>query len=179
MWRKPMLVLVDVDSTVAELLPVWVAHYNKDYNDTLDWRSIDKWAIHEFVKPECGTKIYDYLQLPELYDTVQPVEGSLEGVDRIRAAGHRVVFVTAGVYPAKYRWLIRNGYLPSGLEGEKDFIICTDKNLINGDVLIDDAFHNIDTFDGWGIMLTAEYNKEFDVVHRANGWKDIAEIMGL
>ena len=52
-----MKILVDVDGVCADLHMTWLHRYNTDYDDHLIHSDITRWAIHEFVKPECGTKI--------------------------------------------------------------------------------------------------------------------------
>jgi 5'-nucleotidase len=73
-----MIILVDVDSTIADLVPEWLRIYNKIYNDNLTIDDITSWAIHKFAKPECGDKIYDILRMDTLYESVRPIEGAFE-----------------------------------------------------------------------------------------------------
>ena len=56
-----MRILVDIDSTIADMMPVWLEMYNNDYGDRLEPEDITGWSIHTFVKHECGKKIYSYL----------------------------------------------------------------------------------------------------------------------
>ncbi|MCJ7984909.1 hypothetical protein MUB16_14170 [Priestia sp. OVL9] len=39
----------------------WHNQYNKDYCDSLSVEKLKCWESEKYVKPECGTKIYDYL----------------------------------------------------------------------------------------------------------------------
>lgn len=38
-------VAVDVDGTLADVMPMWVEVYNEEYSRNLDYRSINKWAF--------------------------------------------------------------------------------------------------------------------------------------
>lgn len=56
------IVFVDVDSVVCEIVPPWLAAYNRDYDDALSVDTIRSYDLVDVVKPACGTKIYtDYL----------------------------------------------------------------------------------------------------------------------
>ena len=38
-------VAVDIDGTLADVMPIWVKVYNEEYSKKLDYRSIKKWAF--------------------------------------------------------------------------------------------------------------------------------------
>jgi 5'(3')-deoxyribonucleotidase len=159
--------LVDVDGVVADSHSEWLRLYNQDYNDTLTSENITTWNTHEFVKPECGNKIYEYLWRPDLYDNVKPIDGALSGIKWIRNQGHRVVFVTSGIQPAKIEWLHRNGFLTGQYwQSDRDVAIVTDKSLIKGDFLIDDRIENCQEFSKYGksILFSQPWNFGSDLL---------------
>lgn len=172
-----MLIMVDVDSTIADLMPVWLELYNIDYGDFLDKEDITIWGIDQIVKPECGTKIYGYLRLDSLYDTVKPIEGALDGITSLRDANHRVVYASSGVHSsAKFLWLERNGFQPGRFA--EDYIVVYDKGLIKGDLLIDDRDKNIELFgSSRSILFDQPWNRSFIWHNRAQSWKDVVEMV--
>jgi len=156
-----MVIACDVDDVVCDLVTEWVRLYNRDYFDTLSTSDITEWDIFKFVKPECGKKIYDYLDSPFLYDYIYPIVGSIDGVLSLRDAGHRVVFVTSAVNGCagrKLRWLQEWGYFPEKRKSEKDYIECHDKALIRADVIIDDGPHNLRSFIGKRVQFLQPWN---------------------
>jgi 5'-nucleotidase len=166
---------VDVDSVVAELGDVWLGRYNKDYNDHLTSKDIRSWDTHLYVKPECGKKIYEYLEDPTLYDEVLPVIGSQDGIKFIKQFC-RVVYVTSstvGASGAKYRWLRRYGFI-TNLD---DYMECKDKSLIRTDYLLDDRFENVVSFHGFGILFNRPWNRgsKYFYSARLKDWNDIYE----
>jgi 5'(3')-deoxyribonucleotidase len=170
--------LVDVDEVVAALLPAWLDRYNRDFNDSVKPEAITGWDVREFIKPEAAERMYEYLDTPKLYDSVQPIEGAVEGVMILRARGHRVTFVTSamnGHAGAKLRWLQKHGLLPAGKKVEADYIECSDKSLIRGDVLVDDRPKNIDEFKGGTILFAQPHNASYSgrEVLRACNWDDV------
>jgi len=158
-----MIIFIDVDDVVADLISAWLARYNKDWNDSLASDMITEWEISKFVKPECGDRIYEYLEDPALYDTVQPIAPSTAkaALYRLRLLGHRIVFATTSVNGSagrKLRWLYDYGFLEKS-RIQKDYIEVSDKGLLYGDILIDDGYHNITTFKGFPILFDRFHNR--------------------
>jgi 5'-nucleotidase len=169
-------ILIDVDGVVAQTHTEWLRRYNHDWNDHLTSEMITNWGIHEFVKPECGTKIYKYLSDPDLYDNVEPVPHALWGVNTLRSMQHRCVFLSAGVHAGKRDFLFRHGFITT----EKDLIIAQDKSLIMGQILIDDGVHNIQDFkQGTGVLFHAKHNEYFDYLFRAYDWHCVVELVSI
>lgn len=152
---------IDIDETVADLHTEWLRRYNRDYNDNLTPEDIYKWEIEEFVKPECGSKIFDYLADPGMYDDdlVTPLPGARAAVHELMELGE-VIFVSScysqEIAEAKARWVGRHMGIISRLvacgRGES-------KNKLGADVLIDDHVVNVETFSGWGILVNRPHNR--------------------
>lgn len=165
---------IDVDSTVAWLGKAWLGRYNKDYNDNLTDENILSWDTHLYVKPECGKKIYQYLEDPTLYDEVEVIPYALEAINEMKKSS-RIIYVTnstVGASGAKYNWLVKHGFLTT----QDDYVECKDKSLILATVLIDDNIENLKKFEQFsyqtGILYTQPWNKTFDWHHRIKDWKD-------
>lgn len=166
-------IAVDVDEVTADLLSVWLRRYNADYNDTLTQESILSWGIHEFVKPECGDKIYSYLDAPDIYSEVEPIPGAQEGVEILKALGNRVIFVTAGTYQGKLDWLKRYGFITD----KKDFAVCYDKSLIRADVLVDDGEHNFRGFIGGRVLYAQPWNTQAKNCFVTHDWLEVVDVI--
>ena len=176
----PRTIAVDVDSVVADLHEVWLDLYNTDYNDNLTTDKILDWTMMPVVKPECGLKIYEYLEDSNIYWPVKPIKNALASVKAIRMAGDRVVFPTSTPIKAsgcKYKWLVDNGFLPE--HSEKDYMEVSDKSLVNADVLIDDYWENLANFDGMKILFHQPWNEahRFDGYLCAENWVGVLELL--
>ena len=64
---------------------------------------------------------------------------------------------------------------------EKQLIIAHSKDMVKGDIRIDDGVHNLVNCDGLKILFTAPHNAcidENDIgAQRANTWKDVDRIV--
>jgi 5'-nucleotidase len=142
---KKLHILCDLDSIVADLLPAWVNVYNATYNDTLTIEQITEFDTHKFCKPECGIKVYDLLT-GELFESLPPVLGAIDGLKSLMAHGHTVHIVTAysGAQPdsarAKVQWI--RDKLP--FIDRHMVTLTSQKHLISADVIIDDRADTIE-----------------------------------
>lgn len=137
--RRKLIVLCDLDGMVADLMTPWLSAYNRDYSDNLTQAQLLEFDIHHFVKPECGQKIYDYINAGDVYAQLQPIPGALLAIEAIKKQGHEVVIVTAGAKHEhtaghKLEWCKR--YLGFS---RKDCMIAHRKELVRGDVFLDDS----------------------------------------
>lgn len=73
----------------------------------------------------------------------------------------------------KYRWVIET-YFP--FIDAAHFITCTHKQLIRGDILVDDGPHN---FGGSyiPILFDAVHNRNYKTKYRAHNWQEVYNII--
>lgn len=147
--RRPITFLCDIDEVVAALLDEWLRRYNAASGDTLTLDAVISWNMNDVVLPEWQDRIYDFLHDPTLYDSIEPVAGAHEGIDRLRTLGASVVYVSSCVgsemAKAKLDWMVRHRFTrASGRFSFPDIILATDKSLICGDVLLDDYPRHLD-----------------------------------
>lgn len=176
--RQPTI-LVDVDEVVADLLGTWLHRYNVKYDDRLAREDITEWDLTEFVKPECGDKIYEFLGDYFIYDDVPPIPGALRGVEKLRSLG-RVVFVSsanAATMAAKVHWLERWGLLEDDPR-HSNLVYAHDKSLVRGDILIDDGPHNVGAFPGETILFDQYHNRSHAHPRRARDWDSVCWYVG-
>jgi 5'(3')-deoxyribonucleotidase len=168
-----MKLLIDIDGVLADIHTPWLGAYNADYDDHLTLADITKWEMHEIVKPECGMKIYKYLENPQLYKRTLQIPGAFDGVNELRRLGD-VVFVTAGFFVEKIEWLFENSFIAGDWRFSKDVIMCQDKSMIQGDWLIDDCPANIRGRQG--LLFDQPWNRSV-IAFRAIGWRDVVAKM--
>jgi 5'(3')-deoxyribonucleotidase len=90
---RQLTIALDADGVLFDIMTPWLTVYNHFSGDSLKVEDITDWDVRKFVKPAYREVIYDF-RLPECYDAVQPLPGSLTGVDALLRMGHRLVVVT-------------------------------------------------------------------------------------
>jgi 5'(3')-deoxyribonucleotidase len=150
-----------------------LGRYNLDWQDDLQPNQITDWAVDKFVKPECGMKIYDYLEDRTLYDKVQPIDGALEAINELRE-DWKIIYVThstKGHYLRKSFWLYDNGFL----DPKDSYAEMEDKSEVNAFALIDDYIKNVTTFRGangrgLGWLFSQSWNLKYNYSFCLSGW---------
>lgn len=169
---RQKIIFSDIDGFLGNLISPWLMFYNKDYEDNLSIEDIKDWNIHQFVKPSCGMKIYEYIENPKIYDYVMPIDGSTWGIKKLREFGFRIVFAThstIGHAGRKFQWLRDFGFI----ENHEDYIECKDKSLLRGDYLVDDYILNVKSFGRGGVLFTQPYNRQYLHTPRVNDWDEV------
>ena len=166
-------IIVDVDGLLADLHTEWMVNrYNKDYDDDLRVCDITQWGLHNLVKPECGKKIYSYLEDPTIYDNTLPIPGALEGVNALRNADNVIMFVTTvvpGHAGRKKVWLKDHGFLcPKDV-----YIESANKGEYKAYAMIDDHEGNFKGFLGIKVLFTRPWNKSIEHSPRFDTWEQI------
>src|SRR5688572_3839054 len=134
-------IIIDIDGVLADLHKVWVLdRYNPDYKDTMQISDIKSWGMHQHVKPECGTKIYDYLRDPSLYENCPEIVGALEGVQLIREMGFSILFVSAGFHIGKMKWMQEHEFINGDWFNSPELAQVNNKSVLcnYADYIIDD-----------------------------------------
>lgn len=171
---KPVL-LFDLDGICCNLMKKWLAAYNRDYNDKLTENDIVEWEWHRFVKPECGKRIYHYLNRPGFFADLEPIEGCIESLRRLEKVCELVV-VTASPKEAagdKMRWVQR--HLPMVMKG--NIVVTYRKDLVRGDFMFDDAPKNLRNHPATRIMLDYPYNRDFHDCYRVHSWNEAERLI--
>jgi 5'(3')-deoxyribonucleotidase len=155
----------------------WHEKYNKDYDDDLSVEDLKCWQSEKYVKEACGTKIYEYLDEPGLFLNLEPLPHAIEVLERL-AQTHDILIVSSSrtyAYTEKEKWVKK--HLP--FIGARNLIFTHRKDMVRGDVLFDDAPHNLIAFAESGrkaIAMDYPYNRNVDV-DRVKTWLDFEKMV--
>lgn len=167
--KKPTIIL-DCDGILADLYPSWLGMHNRECQICTKPITADEilsWDTHRYV--ECQHDIYLYLRRPEMWASIQPIEGSQAGVAELLGFANLVVAttITSGraVRDARVAWLRRHFPML------KNIVITDRKACIRGDLLFDDAIHNLlAVLPTPGLLMDYAHNRWSNVFMRVTSW---------
>ena len=176
-----MTILIDMDDTIESLLKAWVNGVNRKYGRSVSCEDVTSWDVSAAFPGLTREEVYAVPLEQGFWKTVEPIPGAAEAIQRFMDAGHEVFIVTATPYESVTEKMtdVLFRYFP--FLTWKQLIITSRKQLIRGDVLIDDGVHNLEGGDYVKILMTAPHNRNYDA--EANGmirvqtWAEIEEVI--
>lgn len=146
--RKPRI-LFDQDDVLADFLGAVVEKLNKKYNKNYSIEQCTSWNL---VK-NFGKESIEIINEKGFFYNLKPKKDAIEVLKRMYTSGkYDIRIVTASMpnsYEEKLEWIKK--YMP--FFKEEHFISCKNKSSVWGDILIDDAEHNLIDFSKLGISI--------------------------
>ncbi len=171
------IIAIDLDSTLNNLEYHWlIKTYNEEYKDNLTEEDMFCWDVEKYVKPECGEKIYNILERPNFFFSLDPKPRSQEVTKKLLEKYE--LFVVTAYSPItvvdKVNWLQK--YFPH--IDKNNIVFCNKKWIIDADFLIDDGPHNITDFNnynrGTGVVFDRPWNRELGTGFlRVKDWTEV------
>ena len=176
-----MTILVDLDDTIEQLLKALVERANERFGRNATVDDVTDWSIVCAFPGITKQQILDFMRDADFWETVEPVPGAAEGLKHLMDEGHEVYIVTATEYEhvAEKMKGVLFRYFP--FISWDQVIITSRKQMIRGDVLIDDGVHNLEGGEYKKILVTAPYNRDYDAeangMIRVHSWDEIIRII--
>lgn len=169
-----MTIFVDMDEVIADAYGAHLELYNKEYNADLkigDCHGLEAW---EAVPGQHRESVRNHARREGFFGDLEVIPDSREVLGEL-AKAHRVYIASAAMeFPNSLReksdWLDR--YFPF-IPWQRR-ILCGDKTILRGDLLIDDRAKNLKYFTGRTLMFTSPHNMADTEFERVDSWKDIA-----
>lgn len=142
------IILLDMDSTVYDLLTPTLAYVNRRYGMNLTPSDIKEWRWDKAY----NVRPWDFWNKQGTYSGLTPFPYSVEAIKEVHDMGVRQVFLSSANFKyatEKFNAVDRD--FP--FIGSKDVLLTGgNKDLVSGDVLVDDGPHNLDQFEGFKIL---------------------------
>lgn len=168
-----MIILLDMDGVMVEHSAMFMRWLNRDNGTNHRYEDIAGFDYPNLSADE-RRQVMRYWHKRDLYDSHPPEPGCLEAIEDLRRR-HRVVAVTSpmdGHVHSKFTWLRRTGGF-----AKKDIVIAGDKDLVGGDVLLDDRIRNLEEAAAKGreaVCYDRPWNQEWRG-SRVGGWAEFVE----
>lgn len=176
-----MRILVDMDDTIERLLEELVRRTNRKYHQQVAVDDVTDWDMAPAFEGVTKRQILDRMHEPGFWKSVEPVPGAAEALKHFMDEGHEVYIVTATEMEHvtdKMRDLLFRCFPFLSWD---QVIITSHKQMVRGDVLIDDGIHNLEGGAYRKILFTAPYNRHYDAeanhMIRVSGWDEIIRII--
>ena len=169
------IIAVDQDWVLSKLTEKWVKTYNTIFNDNLQIEDIKCWNISNYVKPEAKDYMLNILNLHKFYRDLTVTSDSQRVLEKL-SKEYEIIIVTDPFtrmsFKSKYDWLKENfPFVPT-----KNYVFTGNKSIIKADYLIDDGIHNLEGFQGYGLLYDAPYNRNDDRFYKVKNWQDIEHV---
>ena len=176
-----MTILVDMDDTLEQLLKAWVARANEKYGQHITLDQITSWDVSAPYPGLNKKEIYSVTYEPGFWSGIEPMPGAAEALKHFMDEGHEVYIVTASEYEVINEKMTECLFRLFPFLSWDRVIVTRRKQLIRGDVLIDDGIHNLEGGDYKKILFTAPYNRDYDAeangMIRVKNWDEIVRII--
>lgn len=178
--KKTFTILFDADDTSENLSEVWLAVLNEKYGTSVAVTDIHDWDVSLAFPGLTREQVYGALNWEVLWQQLAPLPGSQRVLQQLYDEGHQLYMVTATDYrhckPKMDAILAMFPFL------DWDHVILTSrKQLVRGDILIDDGPHNLVGGDYVRILFDRPYNHDFpdraEGCIRAHGWDEVYTII--
>ena len=171
-----IILLVDMDDTMEDLLGAWIKRLNDKHGLKVKPKEVKDWNISLYFPTITKEEAYAPLYDDQFWSTIKPKNGAIKRLKELQDLGFKIYICTTSNYKTircKLEFIL-NRYFP--FLSWDQVIITTNKQLINGDILVDDGLHNLIGGNYEKILMTAPHNEDFDTtgtgITRVNSWDD-------
>lgn len=172
-----MTIFVDMDDVLADTYGKHIEWYNRDFNKNLKRESILSGEVRDNVPPEHKENIQNHAWTSGFFLELEPLPNSIEVMAAL-CKQHEVYIATAATqFPnslkEKSDWLAT--YFPF-IDWQHQ-IMCGNKNILKGDLLIDDRAYNLEHFDGETLLFSNPHNIHETAYKRVYNWQEIGALL--
>lgn len=173
-------IMFDADDVAETLLKSWVKTLNERYGTTVSVEDVTDWDISAAFPALTKQQVYEVLQEEGLWENLTPMPGAQKYLKQLHDEGHELYMVTATDYRTCRVKIERILELFPFLDAEH-IIIAHHKQMVVGDVLIDDGPHNLVGGRYFRILFDQPHNRGFNEkkygIYRAVGWEQVYKLI--
>ena len=178
---RELTILVDMDDTIENLLEEWVRVLNKTHKRSVSLDDIKSWDIKEAFPGLSDEEAYAPLYEDSLWENVTPKMDAVIYLYKLFKEGHFIYITTSSNYKTLAAKMDKLLFKWFPFIDWSHVIVATKKQMINGDVMVDDGPHNLVGGNYVKILMTAPHNREYDAVsngmRRVSNWAEVYEII--
>lgn len=136
-------ILLDMDDVVNDFLGALIKEYNEEHGTSIKKRDIKDWDLTKSEVLDAADAIRLF-QEKGFFLSIPPKASSIEAINKMIASTKYDIYIVTACgsveeYREKQEWLKK--YIPQF--NLQRLIMCTEKSIIRGDVLVDDKVQNL------------------------------------
>ena len=170
-------ILVDMDGTIEDLVSAWTQCLNARYGTEVSPEDVTNYDMRLAYPSLTEEQIFAPLNEKDFWRGVKPVAGAGKVMKRLISEGHRVYIVTSSYYTTLVAKTENVLFKHFPFIDWKHVIVASNKKMIKGDFLIDDAPHNLIGGDYCKLLMDAPYNRNINDqalgIHRVYSWEEV------
>lgn len=170
-----MTLFVDMDEVIADTYGAHIEWYNNDFNAALSLEQCHGKEVWQVVPEAHQKSVRLHATRPGFFRNLKPIADSKEVLRELFEKYELFIASAAMQFPnsliEKSDWLDEHfPFIPW-----KNRILCGDKHILKGDMLIDDRSYNLQQFTGEKpLLFTSPHNVHSNGFERALNWQDVA-----
>lgn len=173
-----MVIGLDFDGVMNCMLETWLEWLNTRHGLAVKFKDVKNWELEKCYTTLTKDELYAPLHFADFWSEVKIQENAPEVIERLIQEGHQVYVITSTHYDilsAKFKNCLLKHF---PFIKKENIIITYNKSLINCDLLLDDAEHNLVNFHGIKVIFDAPYNKNASIADfRVTSWEDFYELI--
>lgn len=173
---KKLTILIDMDDTIENFCQTLIDILNEKHGLHITIDNVTEWDLSKAFPTLTKHQIFAPTYTKEFWERVKPLPGAIENVKQLIDDGHDIVIVTASApesVPLKLNHFLFRHF---PFIKRTNVIVCSRKQMVRGDVMIDDAPHNLEGGDYIKIMMSANHNKSYNTdmngMRRVRNWDE-------
>ena len=166
---------MDMDEVIADTYSAHLEQYNKDFGENLTRTDCLGREVWQSVPEDRRKSIHGHTALNGFFLELRPITDSQRVLKELSRKYEVYIASAAMEFPnslkEKSEWL--DEHFP--FIHWKKRILCGDKFILKGDILIDDRAYNLETFHGRPLLFTSPHKKNQNTFERVNNWQEVAD----
>lgn len=166
-------IFIDMDGVIANIIDKWILYYNDMYQDNLKLEDIKSWDLTKAVKPEAQATCNAIFKIPGFYKDLDVIGNSQQVVKKLMKLDYEIFILTDpfSKFSLECKWEWLQEHFP--FINTRHYIFTGNKSIAGDGFLIDDGIHNLDVFEGYGLLFYSPYNKDISNYNYVNNWNEI------
>ncbi|MGB5817980.1 MAG: 5'(3')-deoxyribonucleotidase [Saonia sp.] len=169
-----MILFVDMDEVIADTYFAHIERYNTEFRENLTLSACLGSEVWQKVPEDRQDTVRRHAYTEGFFRELNPIRDSKRVLKELTKKYEVYIASAAMQFPnsliEKSDWL--DEHFPFIHWSKR--ILCGDKHILKGDILIDDRSYNLKGFDGRPLLFTSPHNVNTNGYERVDTWQEIA-----